>query len=53
MSTENLIEGADKYTTLAEVADEVREDAPEATPGIIASAVYSFAGGYNTAKLGC
>ena len=53
MTSENLIEGADKYTTLAEVAEEVREDAPEATPGIVASAVYSFMGGYQTAKLGC
>ena len=52
MSIENLIEGADKYTTLAEVGEQPQVEAPEATP-VIASAVASAAAGGATAKWGC
>ena len=52
MNIENLIEGAEAYTTLAEVTETPQVDAPEATP-VISAAVASAAGGAATAKWGC
>jgi hypothetical protein len=52
MNIENLIEGADAYTTLAEVSEQPQADAPEATP-VISAAVVSGVGGAATAKWGC
>ena len=53
MNIENLIEGADAYTTLPEVADASYEDTPEATPTIFASAAASALASWQTGKWGC
>ena len=53
MSSENLIEGADAYTDLTEVAEEQQTEAPEASPAIVASAIGSFVTSFNTVKGGC
>ncbi|GGO00666.1 hypothetical protein GCM10010116_01040 [Microbispora rosea subsp. aerata] len=52
MSTESLLNGADAYTTPAEVVTTPQTDAPEATP-VISAAVISAGGGALTAKFGC
>ncbi|GAA1014407.1 hypothetical protein Aple_079490 [Acrocarpospora pleiomorpha] len=52
MSTELLIEGADAYTSLAEVAVGAGVESPEATPALI----ISFSIGVSvtaTAAMGC
>ena len=53
MTSENLIEGADAYADLTEVAHDVQPDVPEATPTVVASAIASFNAGWLTAKQGC
>ncbi|WP_432924919.1 LxmA leader domain family RiPP [Microbispora sp. CA-135349] len=54
MDAENLMSGADAYSSLAEVVAGPDAQTPEASPVIItASAISSFITSWNTVKNGC
>ncbi|GGO00684.1 hypothetical protein GCM10010116_01070 [Microbispora rosea subsp. aerata] len=53
MSIENLMDGAEAYSSLAEVANTPQSDAPEATPTVVSSAIASFNLSWLTVKGGC